>query len=251
MLNNIEMKNLFMTASWNHLIMANYSVDPGVLEPFLPRHTALDAFEGKYYVSLVGFLFDDVKLRGWTIPFHKRFPEVNLRFYVRYKDREQWKRGVVFISEIVPKPAISWVANTIYKEHYSTMPVTQHMNKQSGLLSVSYTWTKKSVQHQLSVTADPEARPLASNSFEEFITEHFWGYSGKPDGKTVEYQVAHPRWNIFPVKGYDVRCDFGQLYGTRFAFLNQQTPVSVFLAEGSTVEIFKKKLLEESSGRVI
>ena len=237
------MKNVFMTASWNHLIMANYAVDPAILRPYLPGQSELDSFEGKYYVSLVGFLFDDVKLRGWRIPFHTRFPEVNLRFYVRYKENGEWKRGVVFISEIVPKPAISWVAKTIYKEHYSTMPVRQEFNKQADQLSVGYTWKKKGIDHYLAVTADPLARPLADNSVEEFITEHFWGYSGKPGSKTVEYQVAHPRWNIFPVREHSLQCDFGQLYGSGFALLNQQTPVSVFLAEGSPVQIFTKKLL--------
>lgn len=104
-----------MTASWNHLIMANYAVDPEVLQYYIPLHTELDLYEGQCYVSLVGFLFDEVRLKGWRIPFHTRFPEVNLRFYVRYKEQGQWKRGVVFISEIVPKPAISWVANVLYK----------------------------------------------------------------------------------------------------------------------------------------
>ncbi len=237
------MKNVFMTASWNHLIMANYVVDPAVLQPYLPGQTELDSFEGKYYISLVGFLFDQVRLKGWRIPFHTRFPEVNLRFYVRHKENGVWKRGVVFISEIVPKPAISWVANTIYKEHYSTMPVKQQFNMQTDQLTVGYSWTKKAVSHQLSVKADPGSRPLAESSFEEFITEHFWGYSGKPDSKTVEYQVAHPRWNIFPVTNYQVKCDFGQLYGDKFSFLSQQEPVSVFLAEGSPVQIFNKRVI--------
>lgn len=237
------MSKIFMTASWNHLIMANYAVDPQILKPFLPSETVLDEYEGACYVSLVGFLFDHVKLKGWSIPFHTRFPEVNLRFYVRYKEQEQWKRGVVFISEIVPKPAISWVANTLYKEHYSTMPVHQLFSKAADQLTVGYEWKKKGKLHQLSVKADPFPRPLAANSFEEFITEHFWGYSGQPGGNTVEYQVAHPRWNIFPVRDYKVQCDFGQLYGAGFSFLNQQSPVSVFLAEGSPVQIFTKKVL--------
>jgi uncharacterized protein len=237
------MKNVFLTASWNHLIMANYAVDPQVLQAYVPAHTELDLYEGKCYVSLVGFLFDHVKIRGWSIPFHTRFPEVNLRFYVRYKEQGQWKRGVVFISEIVPKPAISWVANVLYKEHYSTMPVRQLFQKETGQLTVGYTWIYKGKDNKLQVTAGPEPVPLPANSFEEFITEHFWGYSAGPGGKTVEYQVAHPRWNIFPVRQYELTCDFGRLYGDKFAFLNQAQPVSVFLAEGSPVKIFTKRVL--------
>ena len=237
------MSKVFLTASWNHLIMANYMVDPQVLQYYIPPQTELDTFDGACYVSLVGFVFDDVRLKGWRIPFHTRFPEVNLRFYVKYKEQGLWKRGVVFISEIVPKPAISWVANTLYKEHYSTMPVKQLFNPEPGQLTVGYTWTKNGRQYRLQVIAGPVPGPLPADSFEEFITEHFWGYSAGSGGKTVEYQVAHPRWNIYPVKKYELECDFEHVYGTKFAFLNQQQPVSVFLAEGSPVKIFTKKVL--------
>lgn len=237
------MNHVFLTASWNHLIMANYAVDPQVLQKYIPPQTELDLYEGKCYVSLVGFLFDDVRLKGWRIPFHTRFPEVNLRFYVRYKEQDQWKRGVVFISEIVPKPAISWVANVLYKEHYSTMPVRQLLQRESGQLTVGYTWIHKGKENKLQVKAGPESRPLPAHSFEEFITEHFWGYSAGSRGKTVEYQVAHPRWNIYPVYHFELTCDFGRLYGEEFAFLQQQEPDSVFLAEGSPVKIFSKRVL--------
>lgn len=237
------MSKVFLTAAWKHLIMANYSVDPQVLQYYIPPNTELDQYNGASYVSLVGFVFDDLRLKGWRIPFHTRFPEVNLRFYVRYKEQGQWKRGVVFISEIVPKPAITWVANTIYKEHYSTMPVRQDFRQEADQLTVGYSWQKKGETYRLQVEADPVAVPLPDNSFEEFITEHFWGYSKGPAGKTVEYQVAHPRWNIFPVRQLELSCDFEQLYGKAFAFLNQQKPLSVFLAEGSPVKIFSKRVI--------
>ncbi|MBS1563590.1 MAG: DUF2071 domain-containing protein, partial [Bacteroidetes bacterium] len=105
------MKGSFLTAKWEKLVMANYAVDPAVLKPFVPAGTVLDEFERRYYVSLVGFLFDDVRLKGWRIPYHRRFPEVNLRFYVRRDIPDNpgaVQRGVVFISEIVPRFAIAW-----------------------------------------------------------------------------------------------------------------------------------------------
>jgi len=82
-----------------------------------------------------------------------------------------------------------------------------------------------------------------AGSFEEFITEHFWGYSAGSGGHTIEYQVAHPRWNIFPVRQYELDCDFGHLYGPSFASLSQHAPASVFLAEGSPVQLFTKRVL--------
>ena len=110
------MKPVFLTAEWRKLIMANYEFSPAVLAPYLPARTVLDDFEGRCYVSLVGFLFDDVRLKGWRIPYHRQFPEVNLRFYVKRDipgNPRSIQRGVVFINEIVPRFAIAWVANTV------------------------------------------------------------------------------------------------------------------------------------------
>ena len=110
----------FLTANWDNLVMANYIVEPSLLLPYLPAHTQLDTYNGNVYVSLVGFMFNNTRLLGIKIPFHMNFEEVNLRFYVRHNDEGNWKRGAVFIKEIVPRRAISFVANTLYREKYST-----------------------------------------------------------------------------------------------------------------------------------
>ena len=93
----------FLSAQWRKLILVNYEIDSKILTNLIPNHTKLDLWNGKCYVSLVGFKFVDTKMLGLKIPFHINFPEVNLRFYVKYKSGDEWKRGVVFIKEIVPK----------------------------------------------------------------------------------------------------------------------------------------------------
>src|SRR5678816_1521291 len=107
------MASKFLTAEWRKLAIANYSVDPNILTPYLPYKTELDLWEGKCYVSLVGFRFINTKLKGFYVPFHRDFEEINLRFYVRHRDGDQWKRGVVFMKEIVPKPALAIVARVV------------------------------------------------------------------------------------------------------------------------------------------
>ncbi len=221
--------------------MANYPVDPASLKPFLPVRTELDKWEGETYVSLVGFQFLDVRVRKVRVPFHTNFPEVNLRFYVRYKEDGNWKRGVVFIREIVPLPAVSLVANTLFKERYISLPMRRSEITDDTCLTVGYQWKYKQRWNELSVRTTNISKPLEEGSAEEFITEHFWGYSRTGPDKTTEYQVAHPRWDIYLVDSYQVRCDFGKLYGEAFSVLESQTPESVFLAEGSPIEVYGKK----------
>lgn len=236
------MANTFLTAEWRKLVMANYAIDKKVLQPYLPAKTELDLWNNTYYVSLVGFRFQNVKLRGFSIPLHTNFEEVNLRFYVRYKSSEGWKRGVVFISEIVPRRAITFVANTLYGEKYATMPMAHSWTEKEDTLTVSYQWKKKN-WNELKVTTSINPFVIAKGSEEEFITEHYWGYAKLKNNGTNEYEVAHPRWQVYQTKTYLIDVDFESIYGKDFQFLQHQKPASVFLAEGSAVSIKAGKKL--------
>ncbi len=241
------MTKTFLTAEWRKLIMAQYVVDPTVLVPWLPHGVELDACEDQHYVSLVGFLFDRVKLKGIPVPFHTRFEEVNLRFYVRRTMPDGTvRRGVVFVSEIVPKAAITFVARTLYEENYKTAP-TSHIWRTSESsnkeLDISYTWrvpgSSKTKPQHLAVQAAAHPQAIAEGSVEEFLTEHYWGYTKRANGSTGEYGVEHPRWQCYPVRATQVSADFGALYGKAFAALTDRPPDNVLLAEGSAITVRK------------
>jgi uncharacterized protein len=230
------MKKTFLKAEWRKLAMANYSVDSSLLKRYLPNKTELDLWNGTCYVSLVGFVFKDTKIGGLKIPFHIDFEEVNLRFYVKYQDNKKWKRGVVFIKEIVPKPALTFVANAVYNENYETMPMAHSWITSDDILTTEYRW-KKRQWNSLKVEALKDAKEIGIGSEEEFITEHYWGYTKITDSKTSEYQVEHPRWEVYPTKSFQIDVDFGDVYGPAFYFLGTEKPRSVFLAEGSVVKV--------------
>jgi hypothetical protein len=232
------MAGIFLQARWTDLIMANYEVDPALLKPYLPHGTELDLFEGRCYVSLVGFMFEETKMLGMKIPFHVDFEEVNLRFYVKRKHQNQWRRGVVFLKEIVSKPAITFVANTLYSENYATHPTYSYKHRTEEKLTVSYTWGRGKNKNELRFISNNKKYPLVAGSKEEFITEHYWGYA-KGKKHTVEYAVEHPQWNILGCHEYTISCRFGHLYGTEFAFLENAKPASVFMAEGSEIIVRK------------
>lgn len=236
------MPNTFLTAEWRKLAMANYSIDEKRLLKYLPNKTELDLWQGRCYVSLIGFMFMETKLLGVKIPFHVNFEEVNLRFYVRHLDAGAWKRGVVFIKEIVPKPALTFVANTLYNEHYETLPMKHSWEKKDGKLKVEYQWKKKA-WNSFTMITDDHSLPIKPGSEEEFITEHYWGYTESAPGKTSEYGVEHPRWEVYKTLDYSINVDFLDIYGPEFAFLQHQKPVSVFLAEGSEVAVKKGRAL--------
>lgn len=233
----------FLKAEWRRLALANYVVEPRLLAPFVPYHTKLDQWQGKTYVSLVGFLFKNTRMLGLKIPFHVNFEEVNLRFYVKYKDQGEWKRGVVFIKEIVPKPALTFVANTLYREHYQTRPMRHEWQTHSDHLLTHYEWKDGGQWQSFQVASEKEGLDIPIGSKAEFITEHYWGYTRIKPEVTYEYQVTHPRWQCYPVTDYQIEVDFAQVYGKHFTLLNELSPQSVMLAEGSEITVETKRKL--------
>jgi uncharacterized protein YqjF (DUF2071 family) len=236
------MKKTFLRAEWRKLVMANYAVEPALLQPYLPYKTEMDQWNNTCYVSLIGFMFLDTRLLGFKIPFHTNFEEVNLRFYVRYLDQGQWKRGTVFIKEIVPKPALTLVANTLYKESYETLPMRHSWQTLEDSIRVEYQW-KKNAWNSISVEADKQSHSIVDSSEEEFITEHYWGYTRIAADKTSEYGVEHPKWDVYKTRNYAIDVDFGGVYGPQFDFLKVEKPLSVFLAEGSEIRVMEGGLI--------
>jgi uncharacterized protein YqjF (DUF2071 family) len=238
----IKLKKMsFLTAEWNNLAMINYEVNPKILEKYVPPGTELDLFEGKCFVSFIGFLFEDVKLLGFPIPFHRDFEEVNLRFYVRRFENGIWKRGAVFISEIVPKFAISLVANTFYNEHYKTVPMKHQLKINDSSREFIYQWKVNNNWNTIHLETKKEAINIELNSETEFITEHYFGYNKLSGSKTIEYEVRHPRWQQYEVLQNTSDIDIEGVYGKEFAFITDLKPSSVLLAIGSKISIEGKR----------
>ncbi len=231
----------FLKAEWQNLIMANYEIDPVCLLPYLPKGIELDFFEGKTYVSLVGFLFKDTTLFGLPIPFLGTFEEVNLRFYVVRKFGDELRRGVVFINETVPNAAVAWVANKLYKEHYIAIPTKHRWMLDKTKKEIEYEWKVKNDWNKIRVEASANSVPMQKGSVEEFIFEHYYGYTRVKASQTIEYRVNHPRWEVNAVRDYEIKCDFKAFYGTDFEILNTIRPNSVILAEGSAVSVDWKR----------
>ena len=227
----------FLTAEWRDLIMANYEVDASLLDPHVPAGTTLDLYQGKCFVSLVGFMFIDTRVLGFLIPFHINFEEVNLRFYVRRTTESEIRQAVTFLREIVPLPAVSLVARVAYGEPYETWNMTN--TRDDG--RVEYEWSKGGVENHLSVSTGKDLGIPASDSLEHFLIEHYWGYTRRSATRTDEYLVEHPQWALSAVSDAEVSVDFGRTYGDKFSFLTGAKPDSVLFTRGSEIVVYQGK----------
>jgi len=233
---------VFLSAEWRDLLMLNYAVDPGLLRDFVPQGTQLDSFAEKTYVSLVGFRFLRTRLFGLLpVPFHTNFDEVNLRFYVRRPAGDENRRGVVFVSEVVPKRAVALLARLAYGENYRRHPMGHRIKWSATQNSAEYVWRVGRAWCKLYVRASGEAALPPEGSLEQFITEHYWGYAAQPSGGSVEYRVSHVPWRVWSSTDAGFEGDAIAAYGPQFGRVFQRSPDSAFVAEGSPVVVFTGK----------
>jgi len=236
--NHVSVNRVFLTAEWQYLAMLNYEVDASTLLPFVPAGTELDRWKGKVFASLVGFRFLKTKLLGFLpIPMHSNFEEVNLRFYVRREAGSEVRRGVVFIQEVVPRRAIAFVARAFYRENYVALPMAHEIRVGDNRLRVAYRWRNENSWSEMNLETNGNSELPGEGSIEQFITEHYWGYSAQPGGGSVEYRVTHPSWGVWQVRRSAFEGDAEKLYGKEIAAVLQGKPQSAFLAEGSAVTV--------------
>ncbi|MGH8101272.1 MAG: DUF2071 domain-containing protein [Chthoniobacterales bacterium] len=233
----------FLTANWRYLAMLNYTVDPAIVAPFVPPATEIDFENGETFLSVVGLLFRDTRLLGLPIPRHRDFEEVNLRFYVRKRSADTWRRGVVFIREMVPRYAIALIARACYGENYFAVPMNHHIEHLDLNLKVEYSWRRSARKWEsLQMIAVGQAQPIPGGAHAEFITEHYWGYTRVRSGCS-EYRVEHPRWKIWEADNFSLDADITTLYGEQFVETLSAQPRSAFIADGSPITVAHKSLL--------
>jgi len=159
------MKN-FLTAKWQQLIMANYIVPEHILLPYLPKGLELNLYNGKAYVSLVGFLFKDIKIARIPILGLGTFEEINLRFYVKRSiDKDSLQHGVVFINETIPYKPVAWLANRLFNEHYTVVKTKHAWHINNNEKEIIYQWKKEKTWNSIQIKSDIQSKKNRSWQF--------------------------------------------------------------------------------------
>lgn len=222
----------FLTAEWHDVLGVTYAADAALLERYLPRGAQIDVLEGSPRVSLVAFGFRHTRVRGLAIPGHIAFPEINLRFYARLRG----ERAVVFVRELVPRPAISLVAKLFYNEPYRTTRMAFEVSRDAGELRVRHRFGARR-DNVIEATATLGAELPGPDSPEHWLTHHDLGVGRTRDGRARSYRVEHELWALHRVLDLRVAVDFGTLYGADWAHLAAGEPSHVTLARGSPVRV--------------
>lgn len=100
---------------WHNVLLFHWAVDAEMIRGFIPYPMELDLFEGKAYISVIGFGVSQFRtsMTG-PVPFISDFKELNVRTYVSFNGI----KGVYFFSLHVDKFLASWGSRLFYQLPY-------------------------------------------------------------------------------------------------------------------------------------
>jgi uncharacterized protein len=228
-----------LTADFRSLIFLNYRVERELLEPRLPSGVELDLLNGSAYISLVAFLFENLHVQGFPAPFHQKFEEVNLRFYVKQKGTTEEKRGVTFIREIVPKTLMAAAARFVFNEKYISLPM-DNLLTHGEVQSLEYSWDTGKQRNFVRASFKNEWQEPEKISPEYWLMKRPYGFTATKEDETQEIRMEHPDWRITPVLDLSCEFDIPESFGIEFVPFLTLKPSSAFVAEGSHVEVSVK-----------
>ncbi len=231
-----------ITAKFSELVAVNFQIDPKILEPRVPRGLELDFYNDETYVSLIAMMLRDVRV--WGIPIHiaTGFEEFNLRFYVRRKIGNEYRRGSCFIKDYVSSSAAAWILGSLYKADFHKIKMKHDNTGFDGnaetIPAVDYSWKVGSNWNRLRVKGLKPITDTGRDTRHGFFLDHNYEY-GQRKSKTLEYPTARPKWTIWNAAQASFQCDVKQLFGLEFAKTLGRRPASVFLSQGSDVTIYR------------
>jgi hypothetical protein len=184
---------------WLDLLFAHWPVEPGPLERLIPPQLELDRFEGETWLGIVPFTMDDVAPRGVPAPGrYATFPELNVRTYVRRRDRPE-DRGVWFLSlDAMSWPTV-WGSRLVFHLPY----VHARMSSRHEGDEVVYRSDRDdrgwpAVRFSARYRPAGPVAPAEPGSFEDWATNRLRLFSVDSRRRLIAADIRHDPWPLQP-----------------------------------------------------
>jgi hypothetical protein len=124
-----------------------------------------------------------------------------------------------------------------YGQNDECLPMRHHTCSKESKKTVTYEWPLKNQWCRPEAQALGAPEPAGQGSLEQFMTEHYGGYSTRRRG-SLEYHLAHAPWQVWVSASAELEGDVSRLYGAELGRALQGRPSSAFIADGSPVTVF-------------
>jgi uncharacterized protein len=183
-----------MTQRWNDLLFAHWPVPAAQITPLLPANLAVDTFDGSAWVGIVPFWMDQIRMHRWPeIPGANRFPELNLRTYVR--EPHSNLGGVYFFSLDAGNPLAVAIARTFFKlPYYWSKMRIDHCDNREFCYSSKRRFAKTPARFRARYRSLGQASD--KQGLEQFLTERYALYTANPGGALFKGNIHHLPWPL-------------------------------------------------------
>jgi uncharacterized protein YqjF (DUF2071 family) len=183
-----------MTQRWNDLLFAHWPIPASSMAALLPEGMRVDTFQGSAWLGIVPFWLDRIKIHGMPpIPGLHRFPDLNLRTYVR--DEHTGMPGVYCFSLDASNLMAVGVARAFFHLpcHWAEMRMDQRSEREFAFYS-RRRFSSETVMFKARYRGLGPSRKLAENrvgSLEYFLTERYCLFTRNGAGQTVRANLHH------------------------------------------------------------
>jgi uncharacterized protein YqjF (DUF2071 family) len=189
-----------MTQTWHDLLFAHWPIPAELLRTLVPSALEIDLFEGRAWLGIVAFEMTNVAPRMTpALPWISAFPEINVRTYVRMKDRA----GVYFFSLDATNSLAVWTARTFFHLPYHSASIEVARTADG---TVDYRCRREASDAAFHARYCPTGMPAAPTpgTLEHFLTERYCLYTVDPAGRPTRVDIHHPPWPLQPASA-DIR----------------------------------------------
>ncbi len=183
-----------LSMHWYDLLFMHWPVPPDALRGFIPDALSVDTFGGEAWLGVVPFEMSQVRPRGVpSVPWLSRFPELNLRTYVKDADG---KAGVWFFSLDAHNPVAVRLARWSFSLPYFDADMTCEAD--GDAVRYRSRRTHRGVPGaSFEGTYQPTGAVLdRSEEIEHFLTERYCLYSANRRGDVFRGDIHHEPWPL-------------------------------------------------------
>ena len=215
-----------LTMRWEDLLFLHWPIDAGQLRPLLPPRLQLDTYDGYAWLGVVPFTMAKTRFRRLPIvPTAHRFPECNLRTYVRVGERT----GVWFFSlDAASRLAVEGARLGFGLPYFRARMRSEHVADNRCRYD-SERIDRRAPAATFRATYDlasSDAAPAVAGTLEHFLVERYCLFALRR-GHLVCGEIAHEPWRLSPARVDLEACDMARLVGAELV----DAPVSVLAAQ--------------------
>jgi uncharacterized protein len=183
-----------MKQSWVDLLFAHWPIDRAAVAALVPPDFAIDVFDGSAWIGVVPFEMQNVAPRGVPpLPWLSRFPELNVRTYVRAED----KPGVFFFSLDAANPLAVHAARLWLRLPYYSASMRIARTDDGR---VSYRSRRRTIARaaEFAASYEPAGPPFTPRpgTLDYFLTERYCLYARDHRDRPYRLDIHHPPWTL-------------------------------------------------------